>query len=159
MSIQEIMATLVAEFSAVSDWEARYKMIIERARRLPPMPSELKVDANQVRGCSSMVWIHASFADGLVSYLADSDAVLVRGLVALLLEVYSGHPPDEILRSPPSFIEELGLNVKLSPNRANGVTAMMRQIMIYALAFTARRAGGAPASPPILPPVPPPAGH
>jgi cysteine desulfuration protein SufE len=151
MSIAEIIARLVAEFSAVGDWEARYKMIIERARRLPPMPAELKIDANQVRGCSSMVWIHATFADGLVTYLADSDAILVRGLVALLLEVYSGHPPDEILRSPPTFIEELGLNVKLTPNRANGVTAMMRQIMIYALAFTARRGGGpapgAPATP------------
>ncbi len=147
MNIAEIMAGLVAEFSAVGGWEERYKMIIERARRLPPMPGELKVEANQVRGCSSTVWIHASCADGLVTYLADSDAVLVRGLVALLLEVYSGHPPEEILRSPPAFIEELGLNVKLSPNRANGVTAMVRQIMIYALAFTAKRGGGPAAAP------------
>jgi cysteine desulfuration protein SufE len=155
MSIQEIMARLVAEFSAIGDWEARYKMIIARGRRLAPMPDELKIDANQVRGCSSMVWIHAGCADGLVTYQADSDAVLVRGLVALLLEVYSGHPPDEILRCPPTFIEELGLNVKLTPNRANGVTAMVRQIMIYALAFTAKRGGG----PPMGAAAPPPAGH
>ncbi len=145
MGIQERIAGLIAEFAAMGGWEARYKLIIERARRLAPMPDALKTDANKVRGCSSTVWIHASCADNLVIYLADSDAVLVRGLVALLIEVYSGSPPEEILRSPPTFIEGLGLNVNLSPNRANGVTAMVRQIMIYALAFTAKRGGGAPA--------------
>ncbi len=140
MSILQKMARLVEEFQAVADWETRYKMIIERAKRLAPMPDALKTEANKVRGCSSTVWIHADFDGTSVTFLGDSDAVLVRGLVALLLEVYSGHPPDEILRSPPAFIEELGLNVNLSPNRANGVTAMVRQLMIYAMAFKAQAA-------------------
>ena len=143
MSIEETIRSLIAEFRAVGDWETRYKMILARARKLAPMPEALKTESNQVRGCASMVWIHASCSDGVVTYTADSDALLVRGLVALILEVYSGHPASEILRSPPTFIEELGLKVNLSPNRANGLTAMVRQIMIYALAFNAQAGGPA----------------
>jgi cysteine desulfuration protein SufE len=138
MSILTDMARLVDEFQALPDWESRYKRIIALAKELQPMPEHLKTDANQVRGCSSTVWLHAELKDGNVVFLADSDAVLVRGLVALLLKVYSGHPASEILKAPPDFIEELGLNVNLSPNRANGLTAMVKQIMIYAAAFTAK---------------------
>ena len=138
MSILQDMARLVDEFQALPDWESRYKRIIALAKELQPMPEELKNDTNKVRGCSSTVWLHAEVKDGNVVYLADSDAVLVRGLVALLVKVYSGHPATEILKAPPDFIEELGLNVNLSPNRANGLTAMVKQIMIYAAAFTAK---------------------
>ncbi len=138
MSILQDMARLVDEFQALPDWESRYKRIIALAKELQPMPEELKNDSNKVRGCSSTVWLHAQVKDGNVVYLADSDAVLVRGLVALLVKVYSGHPATEILKAPPDFIEELGLNVNLSPNRANGLTAMVKQIMIYAAAFTAK---------------------
>ena len=138
MSILQDMARLVDEFQALPDWESRYKRIIALAKDLQPMPEELKNDSNKVRGCSSTVWLHAEVKDGNVVYLADSDAVLVRGLVALLVKVYSGHPASEILKAPPDFIEELGLNVNLSPNRANGLTAMVKQIMIYAAAFTAK---------------------
>ena len=138
MSILQKMARLVEEFQALPDWESRYKRIIALAKELQPMPEELKNDSNKVRGCSSTVWLHAEVKDGNVVYLADSDAVLVRGLVALLVKVYSGHPASEILKAPPDFIEELGLNVNLSPNRANGLTAMVKQIMIYAAAFTAK---------------------
>lgn len=138
MSILTDMARLVDEFQALPDWESRYKRIIALAKELRPMPEDLKTDANKVRGCSSTVWLHAELKDGNVVFLADSDAVLVRGLVALLLKVYSGHPASEILKAPPDFIEELGLNVNLSPNRANGLTAMVKQIMIYAAAFTAK---------------------
>ena len=99
------------------------------------MADELKNDSNKVRGCSSTVWLHGSLSDGKVVFQADSDAVLVRGLVALLLAVYNNHTPNEILQAPPDFIEELGLNVNLSPNRANGLTAMVKQIMIYSAAF------------------------
>ena len=147
MSIQETIARLVADFTAVADWESRYKLIIARARQLPAMPEELKTEANQVRGCASMVWIHATCEEGVVRYAADSDALLVKGLVAIILEVYSGHPPAEILRSPPTFIEQLGLKVNLSPNRANGLTAMVRQVMIYALAFSAKGQARPPSSP------------
>lgn len=142
MSILHDMARLVDEFQAQPDWESRYKRIIDRAKRLTPMPEALKSDDNKVRGCSSTVWLHAELKDGKVVYLADSDAVLVRGLVAILLEVYSGHTPAEILAAPPEFIEEMGLNVNLSPNRANGLTAMVRQIMVYAAAFQAKAGAG-----------------
>jgi len=138
MSILQIQAALAEEFAALPDWESRYKRIIDRAKHLAPLAEDLKTDANKVRGCASTVWLHATFTDGLVHYQADSDAVLVRGLVAILLEVYSGHAPGDILKTPPAFIEELGLNVNLSPNRATGLTAMVKQIMLYALAFQSK---------------------
>lgn len=135
---REKQAALVAEFSALGGWEERYQRIIALARSLPPLPEEHRIDANKVRGCSSTVWLHATESGGLVTYHADSDAVLVRGLVALLLSVYSGQPPAEILAAPPTFIQELGLNQNLSPNRANGLSAMAKQIMVYALAYQAK---------------------
>ncbi len=137
-TIAEKQAALMAEFSALPDWEARYQRIIAIARDLPAMPDEWKTDGNKVRGCSSTVWLFAQLHDGHVDYSADSDAVLVRGLIALLLKVYSGHPPAEILATPASFIERMGLNANLSPNRASGLTAMVKQIMIYALAYQAK---------------------
>ena len=138
MSILQDMARLVDEFQELPDWESRYKRIIALAKELIPLPEEQKTDDNKVRGCSSSVWLHAEQRDGKIIFLADSDAVLVRGLVALLVKVYSGHTANEILAAPPDFIEELGLNVNLSPNRANGLTAMVKEIMIYAAAFTAK---------------------
>jgi len=137
-SILQDMARLVDEFQAFPDWETRYKAIINRAKKLAPMPEELKSDTNKVRGCSSTVWLHATCTDGKVTFQADSDAVLVRGLVALLVEVYNGRTPTEILNAPPEFIEEMGLNVNLSPNRANGLTAMVKQVMAYAAVFAAQ---------------------
>lgn len=141
-TIAEKQAALVAEFAALPDWESRYQRIIALAKGLPPLPDEHRVEGNRVRGCSSTVWLWADLADGLVTYQADSDAVLVRGLVALLVQVYSGHPPAEILAARPAFIEQLGLNQNLSPNRANGLTAMVKQIMIYAMAYQAKLARG-----------------
>jgi cysteine desulfuration protein SufE len=138
MSILHEQARMVDEFQAIPDWEERYKRIIAMARELAPMPDAYKTDENKVRGCSSTVWLHADYDGSRITYLADSDAVLVRGLVALLLHVYSGHTPDEILGAPPEFIEEMGLNAHLSPNRANGLTAMVKQIRLYALAFKAK---------------------
>jgi cysteine desulfuration protein SufE len=139
LGILQKQARLVTEFEALPDWETRYKRIIDYARTLAPLPDAHRIAENQVRGCSSTVWLHASYDGARVTYLADSDAVLVRGLIALLLRVYSGHTPDEILAAPPEFIEELGLNAHLSPNRANGLVAMVKQIKAYALAFRAQR--------------------
>ncbi len=139
MSILQQQARLVAEFQAMPDWQERFKRIIAMAKDLTPLPEEQRIEANKVRGCASTVWLHASFDGTRVTYVADSDAVMVRGLVALLLSVYSGHTPNEILDAPPDFIEEMGLNANLSPNRANGVTAMVKQISIYALAFRAQQ--------------------
>ena len=130
---------LVSEFQALPDWEARYSRIISLAKALAPLPEEQRIEGNRVRGCSSTVWLWADLTDGVVVYRGDSDAVLVRGLVALLLSVYSGQAPAAILAAPPTFITELGLNQNLSPNRANGLTAMVKQIMIYALAFKAKQ--------------------
>lgn len=140
--ILQTQARLVAEFEALPQWEDRYRRIIAYARTLTPLADAERIPANQVRGCSSTVWLAARLEQGRVEYHADSDAVLVRGLIALLLQVYSGHTPQEILDAPPAFIEELGLNAHLSPNRANGLSAMVRQIQAYALAF---RAGQEPA--------------
>jgi cysteine desulfuration protein SufE len=133
---------LVAEFQALPDWESRYARIIALAKGLPALAEEQRIEGNRVRGCSSTVWLWADLVDGNVVYQADSDAVLVRGLVAVLVGVYSGHPPALILASPPTFITELGLNQNLSQNRANGLTAMVKQIMVYAMAYQAKLARG-----------------
>lgn len=138
MSILDTQARLIADFEACASWEERYQRIIAIGRQLEPLAGDHKRDENQVRGCSSTVWLHAWPEDGRVYYAADSDAVIVRGLIALLLQVYSGHRPADILAAPPEFIEELGLNQNLSANRANGLAAMVKQIKTYALAFQAR---------------------
>lgn len=127
-SIIDKQIALVEEFEALPDWEARYARVIAMARGLPPMPEELKTDARKVRGCSSQVWLAHELRDGCLHLQADSDAVLVRGLVALLLQVYSGHTPREILGAPPDFLQDMGLNAHLSPNRANGLASMAARI-------------------------------
>lgn len=133
MSLNDTINAIVAEFDGLPAWEDRYKRIIALAKSLPAMPEVLKTDDKKVRGCSSTVWLHADRRGDRVDYQADSDAVLVRGLVALLIRVYSGARAEEILATPPSFIERLGLNANLSPNRANGLTAMVTQIRRLAL--------------------------
>jgi cysteine desulfuration protein SufE len=136
----QLQSRIVDEFQALPTWEDRYQRIIALGRALPPLPDELRTDDRKVRGCSSTVWLHASTeADGRVRYQADSDAAIPKGLVALLLHVYNGHKPTDILAAPPEFIEELGLNQNLSPNRANGLSAMAKQVMAYAAALSAAR--------------------
>lgn len=127
-SILDKQMALVAEFEALSDWETRYARVIAMAKALPPLADSDKTDANKVRGCSSQVWLVHDLRDGLLHLRADSDAVLVRGLVALLLHIYSGHSPREILGTPPDFLEDMGLNAHLSPNRANGLASMAARI-------------------------------
>ena len=136
-SILQTQMAIVEEFEAFSDWEDRYKHLIAVGRALAALPSELQQDEHKVRGCSSSVWLLGEFRDGIVHFRADSDAVLVRGLVALLIRVYDQRSPQEILNAEPAFIEELGLNTHLSANRANGLSAMVKQIKTYALAFSA----------------------
>jgi len=142
MGILDDMGALVDEFAAFPDWEARYRRIIELGRTLPPMDEALKIEQNRVRGCASTVWLHAAAepdagAAPKIVFQADSDAILVRGLVALLLKVYNRRTAREILGAPPDFLEDLGLNVNLSANRANGLTAMAARIREYAEAFQA----------------------
>lgn len=135
-SIQEKQQKLIQEFSQFPQWEDRYKKIIEMGKSLPEMPSDLKTEQNIVKGCQSQVWLSASLSDGgKVQLQGDSDALIVKGLVSLLLNVYSDSSPSEILSTPPDFLKALGFEGNLSPSRANGLHAMLKQIKLYATAF------------------------
>ena len=129
-------AEIVAEFSGLTDWEDRYKKLIELGKALPELPESKKLEDFKVKGCQSQVWIHARMEDGRIIFEADSDAILVRGLVALLLRVYSNATPAEIMSTPPDFVKEIGLETKLSPSRANGLFSMIKQMKFYAMAFS-----------------------
>ena len=135
MTIKEKQEALIEEFSAFEDWEDKYKLIIDKAKTAEPFPEEERTEKNKIRGCQSQVWLAAKFEDGKVKFWADSDAVLVKGMTAILVYVYSGHTPDEILSSPPTFLEKIGITEHLSPTRKNGLNAMLKQIRLYALAF------------------------
>lgn len=126
---------IVDEFKKFSDWEDRYKHLIGLGKSLQDMPEEHQTEENKVRGCQSQVWLFAELKDGKVHYMGNSDATIVKGIVALLLNVYTDRTPDEILGLDQSFIEEIGLKQHLSMSRANGLSAMMKQIQMYALAF------------------------
>lgn len=137
MSMQDRVAKLNTEFLSLSDWEDRYKCIIQKGKQLEAFPEQDRKDENKVRGCQSQVWIHAEFNPETkkIHFYADSDALIVKGLVALLLEVYSDSTPNEILQTPVSFLKKLGLDQHLSPSRANGLYSMVKQIIFYAVAF------------------------
>lgn len=136
LSIQERQNKVIADFSAYSDWEDRYKKIIELGKNLASMPEDLKVEKNLVKGCQSQVWLDASLnSNGQMILQGDSDALIVKGLVALLLTVYSGATPAEILATPPEFLKALGFEGNLSPSRANGLHSMLKQIKNYAMVF------------------------
>lgn len=137
MSIKTAQEELIKKFENIDDWDERYKVIIQMGRGLPEFPEEHKTDKNKLEGCQSQVWTHAEFKDGKIILLADSDAMIVKGLAALVLSVYSGHTPDEILATPPDFINEIGIDSHLSPTRKNGLGAMLKQIQMYAVAFKA----------------------
>ncbi len=127
---------LIEEFERLSQWEERYKRIIELGKSLPPMPELQRTEQNKVKGCQSQVWMTAHLNEQNEMILeGDSDALLVKGLVGLLVRVYSGAPPEEILKSPPEFLKTLGFEQNLSPSRANGLHSMLKQIKMYATAF------------------------
>lgn len=135
-SVQERQNQIIEEFSRLQDWEERYKKIIDLGKALPEMPLELKTEANMVKGCQSQVWLSANLNErGQMIIQGDSDALIVKGLVALLLRVYSGGSPGDILSTPPEFLKALGFEGNLSPSRANGLFSMLKQIKHYATAF------------------------
>ncbi len=134
-SMEETTQEIADEFAFFDDWVQRYEYIIELGKNLDGLPDEMKDDAHKVPGCQSQVWFHARREDGLIHFDADSDAMIVRGLIALLLRVYSGRTPDEIIRTPPAFFEVLELGSHLSGSRANGLHAMVTRIHAYAKAF------------------------
>ena len=127
---------LIDEFSGFSTWEARYKRIIDMGKTLPPLADEFKIEMYKVKGCQSQVWLVAKMDNGHVIYNIDSDAMIVRGLAALLQQVYSGHTPQDILNAPTDFLEKIGLTTHLSQSRSNGLAAMVRQFRNYAVAFS-----------------------
>jgi cysteine desulfuration protein SufE len=142
MDISERQQSIIDEFSAMADWEDRYKRIIEYGRELAPMNGAFKTDRNKVKGCQSTVWLHAQLENGTINFQGDSDAMIVRGLIALLLKVYSGAAPAEIVVTPPTFVEATGLAGHLSQTRANGLAAMVKQIKMYAAVFQAMQKAG-----------------
>ena len=135
MTIKEIQNEIVDEFSMFDDWMQRYEYIIELGKSLPLIDEQYKVDENIIKGCQSKVWIDADFKEGKLYFNADSDGILPKGIIALLVSIYSGHSTQEILDSDFKFIEEVGLQEFLSPSRANGLMAMTKQIKFYAVAY------------------------
>jgi len=136
MKIQERQQAILKEFESLQDWDSKYKKIIEMGKSLPPFPEIYRTEENKIKGCQSQVWFHAELSEkNCVAFQADSDALIVKGLVALVLFLYSNSAPDEILATSPEFFKTLGLSSNLSPSRSNGLNAMLRQIHNYALAY------------------------
>ena len=135
MSINEIQDEIIAEFSDFDDWMDRYQLLIDMGSEQEPLDEQYKTEQNLIDGCQSRVWLQADFIDGMVHFRAESDALIVKGIVALLVRVLSGHTPQEILDADLYFIDRLGLREHLSPTRSNGLGAMLKQMKMYALAF------------------------
>ena len=140
MSINEKQDELIEEFEMFDDWMERYQLICDYARELKknPMPAEDKIDRNKIDGCQSTVWFTARMENGLLVFNGDSDALLVKGIVALFLAVLSGHTPKEIIDADLYYIDRIGLREHLSPTRSNGVAAMLKQMKLYALAYQSK---------------------
>lgn len=134
-SIKEKQEEIIEEFSAFDDWMDRYQLLIDLGSEQQPLDERYKTDSNLIEGCQSRVWLQADFIDGKVEFRAESDALIVKGIVSLLVKVYSGHTPQEILDNEPYFVEAIGLREHLSPTRSNGLVAMIKQMRLYALAF------------------------
>ena len=137
-TIKEIQDEIIAEFNDFDDWLDRYQLLIDLGSEQEPLPAECKTDNNLIEGCQSRVWLQADYINGKVYFRAESDAMIVKGIVSLLIKVYSGHTPDEILNTEPYFVEAIGLKEHLSPTRSNGLLAMIKQMKLYALAFKAK---------------------
>ena len=138
MTLTEMPDKVIAEFSDFEDWMARYQLLIDLGNEQQPLDEQYKTDQNLIEGCQSRVWLQADEQDGKVIFQAESDALIVKGIIALLIKVLSGHTPDEILEADLYFIPRIGLQEHLSPTRSNGLLAMVKQMRMYALAFKAK---------------------
>jgi cysteine desulfuration protein SufE len=134
-NISETIKNIIIDFKGMNSWEDKYKHLIELGKDLPPMEENFRSEKNLVKGCQSRVWFHVNLKDGRLYFQGDSDAAIVKGLVALLLKVYSGRTPDEILSTKPTFLGDIGLREHLSMSRSNGLSSMLKQISLYAIAF------------------------
>ena len=135
MNIKEIQEEIIDEFSVFDDWMDRYEYLIDIGKSLPRIDEKFKLDENLIKGCQSKVWLHTELNNGLVIYTADSDAILTKGIIALLLRIFSNQTPKAILENELFFIDEIGLKEHLSPTRANGLVSMIKQIKLFALAY------------------------
>lgn len=140
MTINEAQDQVIEEFSDFDDWMDKYQLLIDLGNEQQPLDEKYKTEQNLIEGCQSRVWLQADEIDGKVVFQAESDALIVKGIIALLIKVVSGHTPDEILNSDLYFIERIGLKEHLSPTRSNGLLAMVKQMRMYALAFKAKSA-------------------
>lgn len=139
MTINELQDEVIEDFSALSDWMDKYQMLIDLGNELEPLDERYKTQSNLIDGCQSRVWLQCDEQEGKLYFTADSDALIVKGIIALLIRVVSGHTPQEIMNAELYFIDRIGLHEHLSPTRANGLLAMVKQMKMYALAFQAKQ--------------------
>ncbi len=138
MSINELQDQIIDEFSVFDDWMDKYALLIDLGNSLPPLDERYKTESNLIEGCQSRVWLQADYVDGKIVFQGESDAVIVKGIVSLLIQILSGHTPQEIIDADLYFIERVGLKEHLSPTRSNGLVAMVKQMRLYAVAFRAK---------------------
>ena len=142
MTINELQDNVIEEFSHFDDWMDKYALLIDLGNSLPPLEEKYKTESNLIEGCQSRVWLQADYVDGKILFKGESDAVIVKGIVSLLISILSDHTPQEILDADLDFIEKIGLKEHLSPTRSNGLVAMVKQMRMYALAFRTKEQQG-----------------
>ena len=135
MTIKAIQDDIIDEFSMFEDWEERYQYMIDLGKTLPLIDEHYKTEGNIIKGCQSKVWVHAEMKEGNVVFTADSDAIITKGIIAILIRVFSNHQPKDIISADTEFIDKIGLKEHLSPTRANGLVSMIKQIKMYAIAY------------------------
>ena len=142
MTINELQNNVIEEFADFDDWRDKYALLIDLGNSLPPLEEKYKTESNLIEGCQSRVWLQADYVDGKILFKGESDAVIVKGIVSLLISILSDHTPQEILDADLYFIEKIGLKEHLSPTRSNGLVAMIKQMRMYALAFRTKEQQG-----------------
>lgn len=138
-SIQDRQEEIIDEFSMFEDWMQKYEYMIELGKSLPLIEEQFKTEDNIIKGCQSKVWVHAELNNNKVNFTADSDAIITKGIIAILLRVFSGQKPEDIIAANTDFIDEIGLKDHLSPTRANGLVSMVKQIKMYAIAYNSKQ--------------------
>ncbi len=134
-AIQEIQEEIIDEFSMFDDWMQRYEYMIDLGKSLPLIDDQFKTDDYIIKGCQSKVWVHADMKDGEIHFTADSDAIITKGIIAILIRAFSGQAPQDIIDADTAFIDQIGLKEHLSPTRANGLVSMIKQLKLYAIAY------------------------
>ncbi|WP_298224226.1 SufE family protein [Flavobacterium sp.] len=139
MSIKTIQEEIIDEFSMFDDWDERFQYVIDLGKTLPLIEEKYKIEENTIKGCQSKVWLHGEETDGKIIFTSDSDAIITKGIIAILIRVFSNQKAKDILEADTKFIDEIGLKEQLSPTRANGLVSMIKQIKMYALAYDSKK--------------------